>query len=66
MGLQPGNQILVEGLQPGCGQVDQKILTIKMATKIRSLFLMVQIFFNIFSFQWQLNLGHGITSSDQI
>jgi hypothetical protein len=45
MGLQHGNQILGEGLQLGCGQVDQKILTIEMATKIRSLFLMVQIIY---------------------
>ncbi len=45
MGLQPSDQILVKRLQPSCGQVEQKILTIEMATKIRSLFLMFQIIY---------------------
>jgi hypothetical protein len=64
MGLQPSDQILVKRLQPSCGQVEQKILTIEMATKIRSLFLMFQIFLYTYFFfsmatkfrSWDYNL----------
>jgi hypothetical protein len=59
MGLRPSDWIQVEGLSLSCGQVNQKILAIEMATKIGSLFFNNPNFISIFSFFvcLQPNLG---------